>query len=45
MEGTKLQELKKTEHGTNRECILWSSEGVSDLRSQIAKNGRNDVRN
>ena len=45
MEDTKLQELKKKEHETNRECILWFSERCSDLRSQIAKNCRNNARN
>ena len=38
MEDTNLQELIKMENGTNRECILWFSERVSDLSSQIAKN-------
>ena len=30
MEPTKLQELKKKEMRTNRECILWFRERLSD---------------
>ena len=45
MEDTNLQELKKIEKGTNRECILCFSERSSNLRSQIAENLQNDVRN
>ena len=37
MEYTKLQELKKIGNVTNRVGILWFSERVSDLKSQIAK--------
>ena len=38
MEGTKLQELKKKENGTNREWILWLSKKGTNLRSHIGRN-------
>ena len=45
MEDTNLKELKKIDNETNREQILGFSERCSDLRSQIAKNQRNNVSN
>ena len=45
MEGTKLQELRKIENGTNRELIRCFSERVNGLRSQMAKKRGNDVTN